>query len=576
MAKGFASSKEISSIATQENSTVKNSPQALTQIADNRPETILQLKLKQQALSGLHSQNALQLKSMAGAYNQITVQRLKKEEEELVQSKFKTTQRKGIEEEQQQIMEMGPVQMKQNKTGLPNNLKVGIENLSGYSMDDVKVHYNSPKPSQLHAHAYAQGADIHVASGQEKHLPHEAWHVVQQKQGRVKPTMQMKGNVNVNDDVGLEREADVMGMKASVNTEINNRPLLTSILVNKRSNFIQGRWKFNGKVISKEEALIILQKMKIESPESIVDEHYSGEKGNLYQNITTALLGSVIKPAMLASLQQVLNEVVATKKASEKDASITVQKTGKLVRLKRKAYPIEAWLMLKEGCGIGGAVSNVNTQPPNDKAKTNQIGNNETIFSSTDPKNYTCQEIVTDSQKREAAKNAFLVYASGRQTWECLGPNGKLKLNLNGVNVFFEVDQCYIKSAGEGGSDMVGVAYVLTRGTPVTNVSCPEISSTKKGGQPIHNLDKQETEKIKFPNKIDATNNLDFLSYVLEDIAYALDSGWQVVAYKSNQTVNLTDSHRGSATVKVEGKAKYQSIKQFIEEYDFVEIKKTY
>jgi len=106
------------------------------------------------------------------------------------------------------------IQKKENKTGLPDNLKSGIENLSGYGMDDVKVHYNSPKPAQLQAHAYAQGTDIHLASGQEKHLPHEAWHVVQQKQGRVKPTMQMKGKVNVNDDSGLEREADVMGAKA--------------------------------------------------------------------------------------------------------------------------------------------------------------------------------------------------------------------------------------------------------------------------------------------------------------------------------------------------------------------------
>ncbi len=108
-----------------------------------------------------------------------------------------------------------PIQKKQtpNQTGLPDNLKSGIENLSGMSMDDVNVHYNSSKPTQLQAHAYAQGTDIHVASGQEKHLPHEAWHVVQQKQGRVKPTMQMQG-VNVNDDKGLEREADVMGGKA--------------------------------------------------------------------------------------------------------------------------------------------------------------------------------------------------------------------------------------------------------------------------------------------------------------------------------------------------------------------------
>ncbi|WP_293139206.1 DUF4157 domain-containing protein [Okeania sp. SIO3I5] len=113
---------------------------------------------------------------------------------------------------------LAPIQAKEtetaNKTGLPDRLKSGIENLSGYSMDDVKVHYNSDKPAQLQAHAYAQGTDIHVAPGQEKHLPHEAWHVVQQKQGRVKPTMQLKVGVNVNDDAGLEKEADVMGKKA--------------------------------------------------------------------------------------------------------------------------------------------------------------------------------------------------------------------------------------------------------------------------------------------------------------------------------------------------------------------------
>lgn len=107
-----------------------------------------------------------------------------------------------------------PIQKKENQTGLPDNLKTGMENLSGMSLDDVKVHRNSNKPAQLQAHAYAQGTDIHLGPGQEKHLPHEAWHVVQQKEGRVKPTMQMKGKVNVNDDAGLEKEADVMGAKA--------------------------------------------------------------------------------------------------------------------------------------------------------------------------------------------------------------------------------------------------------------------------------------------------------------------------------------------------------------------------
>lgn len=101
-----------------------------------------------------------------------------------------------------------------NHTGLPDNLKSGVESLAGMSLDHVKVHYNSSRPAQLNALAYAQGSDIHVAAGQEKHLPHEAWHVVQQAQGRVKPTIQMNDGMPVNDDVELEREADVMGARA--------------------------------------------------------------------------------------------------------------------------------------------------------------------------------------------------------------------------------------------------------------------------------------------------------------------------------------------------------------------------
>ncbi|MGQ3215170.1 eCIS core domain-containing protein [Shinella sp.] len=78
-----------------------------------------------------------------------------------------------------------------NNTGLPDNLKSGVESLSGMSLDNVRVHYNSSKPAQLNAHAYAQGSEIHLAPGQERHVPHEAWHVVQQRQGRVKPTLPM-------------------------------------------------------------------------------------------------------------------------------------------------------------------------------------------------------------------------------------------------------------------------------------------------------------------------------------------------------------------------------------------------
>jgi hypothetical protein len=98
--------------------------------------------------------------------------------------------------------------------GLPERLKSGVESLSGMSMDHVKVHYNSPKPAQLNAHAYAQGNEIHMGPGQERHLAHEAWHVVQQARGRVKPTTQMAG-VHINGDASLESEADHMGARAA-------------------------------------------------------------------------------------------------------------------------------------------------------------------------------------------------------------------------------------------------------------------------------------------------------------------------------------------------------------------------
>ena len=106
------------------------------------------------------------------------------------------------------------------ETGLPDNLKAGIESLSGLSLDDVKVHYNSSEPAKLQARAFTQGTDIFLGPNQEEHLAHEAWHVVQQRQGRVRATVQLKPTgLSVNDDASLEKEADVMGSHAQWGTE---------------------------------------------------------------------------------------------------------------------------------------------------------------------------------------------------------------------------------------------------------------------------------------------------------------------------------------------------------------------
>ncbi|MCW2244945.1 hypothetical protein M2352_000536 [Azospirillum fermentarium] len=104
-------------------------------------------------------------------------------------------------------------------SGLPAHVKAGVEALSGLSLEGVRVHRNSPRPAQFQAHAMTEGTDIHVAPGQERHVPHEAWHVVQQMQGRVRPTAQLRpasgtAAIPVNSDPALEEEADRMGSHA--------------------------------------------------------------------------------------------------------------------------------------------------------------------------------------------------------------------------------------------------------------------------------------------------------------------------------------------------------------------------
>jgi hypothetical protein len=153
-----------------------------------------------------------------------TVQRQEPEEEELLQGKFTDEcVQCQMPEEEEELMQgkfasglTGTLQAKEeappNRTGMPDHLKSGLENLSGMDLSGVRVQYGSSKPAQLNALAYTRGQEIHVAPGQEKHLPHEGWHAVQQMQGRVKPTMQAR-SVAINDDVGLEREADIMGAK---------------------------------------------------------------------------------------------------------------------------------------------------------------------------------------------------------------------------------------------------------------------------------------------------------------------------------------------------------------------------
>ena len=143
-----------------------------------------------------------------------------------------------------------PIQMKKDdgntsssSSSMQHNLRAGLEKLSGVDLSNIKVHQNSDKPQQVGALAYTQGNDIHIAPGQEKHLPHEGWHAVQQKQGRVEPTAQMKTGALVNDDGGLEKEADIMGSKAVQIGSQNTSPRLnessTTTVEQRKGNVIQ-------------------------------------------------------------------------------------------------------------------------------------------------------------------------------------------------------------------------------------------------------------------------------------------------------------------------------------------------
>lgn len=95
----------------------------------------------------------------------------------------------------------------ENHTGIPDRIKEKFENASGFSFDDVRVHYNSENPEKVGALAYTQGNQVYMGARCEKHLEHELVHVVQQKQGRVWASTSING-MPVNDDFGLEREAD--------------------------------------------------------------------------------------------------------------------------------------------------------------------------------------------------------------------------------------------------------------------------------------------------------------------------------------------------------------------------------
>ena len=145
------------------------------------------------------------------------------EEDDTLQGKFDgAIQREEDEEEGMQMKAAEPVQEQKNETGIPNEVKQKMEDSFGTDFSDVRVRPESSQAPEVGALAYTQGTDIHFAPGQFKPetsagqqlIGHELTHVIQQAEGRVQPTIEI-GGMPVNDNEGLEHEADVLGAQAA-------------------------------------------------------------------------------------------------------------------------------------------------------------------------------------------------------------------------------------------------------------------------------------------------------------------------------------------------------------------------
>lgn len=111
---------------------------------------------------------------------------------------------------------------------LPGDLQSKMENAFSTDFSKVNIHKASQKALNLNALAFTQGENIHFAPGQfnpgsetgRNLIGHEFTHVMQQRNGTVKPTSVLGKGLNLNDDRGLENEADNLGKKAVLGESI--------------------------------------------------------------------------------------------------------------------------------------------------------------------------------------------------------------------------------------------------------------------------------------------------------------------------------------------------------------------
>lgn len=115
---------------------------------------------------------------------------------------------------------------------MPAAVQAKMDRAFAADFSAVRIHEGAQAPT-VGALAYTEGSNIHFGPGQyrpdtqsgQELLGHELAHVVQQSQGRVQATTQAKGGIAINDDSGLEREADDLGARAARGEQVRTDPV---------------------------------------------------------------------------------------------------------------------------------------------------------------------------------------------------------------------------------------------------------------------------------------------------------------------------------------------------------------
>lgn len=172
--------------------------------------------------------------------------------------------------------------------GIPVQMKRKLEKASGYSLGKVRVHYNSSEPARLDAHSYAQGDDVYLSPGRDGDLQHELIHVIQQKQGLVRPTGRI-GGVPVNTSPRLEAMADrgivtQEGPRVSGGAPVAQRiPNIGSIAVRRFRERTEGARMFDG--LARQVQLGILQEELSPALVGRIVTMFPGNGSFQYQNV---------------------------------------------------------------------------------------------------------------------------------------------------------------------------------------------------------------------------------------------------------------------------------------------------